>query len=245
VESLAGSDIERLVYMSSTSVYGEQEPLELPVREDVQPRPSRAYGKAKWKAEQAVWAAGSAGLPVVVLRPVSVYGPRNVKLLASVVLDAAIERFAGQSELVVAADPVELRLVHIDDVVRASMHLARHEGAEGRAFNVVFPEYPTNHRIVDILAPAFDMTPVLSDTREPPLSYAQRAATRSEMLGSGMRPDILLTEERFRLLGKANINNRLSGEALSSTGFTFRDDNLDAPIESTVEWYRDNRWILG
>ncbi|MDQ2728355.1 MAG: SDR family oxidoreductase, partial [Actinomycetota bacterium] len=119
--SLLGTDVERLVYLSSTSVYGEEEQLALPVREDVEPRPSRGYGKAKWRAEQVVWSAGASGLAVVVLRPVSVYGPGNVKLLGSTILDAAIDRFAGRQRLLVHAQPVEMRLVHIDDVVRASL----------------------------------------------------------------------------------------------------------------------------
>ena len=152
--SLAGTDVERLVYVSSTSVYGEEEQLALPVSEDTEPRPSRAYGKAKWQAEQAIWSASEAGLAVVVLRPVSVYGPGNVKLLGSAILDAAIERFAGRRSLEVHAEPVEVRLVHIDDVVGAALHLAVHDGAVGRAFNVVFPQYPTSHRIAEIVAGA-------------------------------------------------------------------------------------------
>ncbi|MEA2669419.1 MAG: GDP-mannose 4,6 dehydratase, partial [Chloroflexota bacterium] len=52
----AAGGLERFVHMSSTSVYGEAEQLPLPVREDVECHPSRGYGKAKWGAEQQVWA---------------------------------------------------------------------------------------------------------------------------------------------------------------------------------------------
>lgn len=242
--SLLGSDVERLVYVSSTSVYGEEEQLALPVREDVQPRPSRGYGKAKWQAEQAVWSAGESGLPVVVLRPVSVFGPGNIKLLASTILDAAIERAAGRQSLPVQAEPVEVRLVHIDDVVRASLHVAGHGGAVGAAYNVVFPQYPTNHRIVEIVGRALGMTPELSDDPACGLDHRERTARRSEMLGRGMNPDILLTEQRFRFLRRANRNNRLSVDALLSTGFRFTGTDVAAPIEQVVTWYEDNRWIM-
>ena len=40
--------------------------LPLPVREDVEPNASRGYGKAKWGAEQEVWARSRDGMPVVV-----------------------------------------------------------------------------------------------------------------------------------------------------------------------------------
>ena len=39
--------LERFLYMSSTSVYGEEVQLPSPVPEDVERHPSRGYGKAK------------------------------------------------------------------------------------------------------------------------------------------------------------------------------------------------------
>lgn len=244
VAALDGSDVQRLVYLSSTSVYGEAEQLPIPVREDMEPHPSRGYGKAKWQAEQEVWAAGEGGLAVVVLRPVSVYGPANIKLLGSAILDTAIERYAGRRTLPVHAEVIEQRLVHIDDVVRALLHLARCDGVAGRAFNVVMPDYPTNHRIVEILGGLFDLTPELSADPKCGPSYEERARFRAEMISRGMQPDILLTDERFRFMGKANRNNRLSVDALLSSGFRFEHTALEESIRRTVDWYRANRWIV-
>ena len=59
-----------------------------------------------------------------------------------------------------------------------------------------------------------------------------------------MEPHILLTKERFRFLRKSNRNNRLSVDALLSTGFTFQETDLEASIARTITWYRDHRWIL-
>ncbi|MGH9280475.1 MAG: NAD-dependent epimerase/dehydratase family protein, partial [Acidimicrobiales bacterium] len=118
----ATKSVERALHMSSTSVYGEEEQLPSPVPETVEPHPSRGYGKAKWATEQVVWRHGREGLPVVVVRPVSVHGPGTIKLLASAILDVAVERFMGRDELVVYRPAVEQRLVHIDDLVRACLH---------------------------------------------------------------------------------------------------------------------------
>ena len=236
--------LERVVYMSSTSVYGEQTQLPLPVREDVELHPSRAYGKAKWRTEQVVWAAGAAGLPVLVVRPVSVYGPGNIKLLASAVLDVAIERFAGRETILVPPTEVEQRLVHIDDVIRACLHLAGHPGSVGGAYNLVFPSYPSSHRVAAILAGELGLAVGVSADPECGPSYEERATAHRAMLAAGMRPDILLTKERFRFMGKANPNNRLSVDALLATGFCFADDDLDTGIRRTIAWYLDQRWIL-
>lgn len=239
----AGAAVDRFVHMSSTSVYGEEEQLPSPVPESIEPHPSRGYGKAKWGAEQQVWKAVAAGLPAVVLRPVTVYGPGNVKLLASAILDAAIEAEAGLDRFEVPAVAIEQRLLHIDDLVAATVHVAGSESATGRAFNVVLPHYPTSHELAGSIAAGFGLTVELSDNAEPGLAYQARAQTHARMVAAGMRPEILLTTERLRLMGKANRNNRLSVEALEGTGFRFAQTDLQAGIATTIAWYRANRWL--
>jgi nucleoside-diphosphate-sugar epimerase len=236
--------IERVVHMSSTSVYGEEEQLPQPVTEDVEPRPSRGYGKAKWRTEQVVQEAGRAGLPTVVLRPVSVYGPGNVKLLASAILDVAIESFTGATRVPVPADPVEQRLVHIDDLLRATVHVARAEGAVGRTFNVVDDRYPTSHEIARTIAADLGVGVDLDEDPDAGPSYDDRRRAHEAMVEQGMQPHILLTRERFRFLRKANRNNRVSVDALRSTGFQLRKTDLGMGVAETIGWYRDHRWIL-
>jgi len=236
--------LQRVVQMSSTSVYGEEEQLPQPVREDVEPRPSRGYGKAKWRTEQVVQEFGRAGLPVVVLRPVSVYGPGNVKLLASAILDVALEASLGATTVAVAAEPIEQRLVHIDDLIRATAHVAGAEGAVGGTFNVVDGRYPTSHEIARILAGHFDVAVEPADDPDAGPTYEERKQAHEAMVERGMKPHILLTKERFRFMRKANRNNRVSIDALLSTGFELQETDLEAAIGRTIAWYRDHRWIL-
>jgi nucleoside-diphosphate-sugar epimerase len=240
----APAGLERALYMSSTSVYGEEVQLPVPVEEDAEPCPSRSYGKAKWEAEQEVWGRGEAGMPVVVLRPVSVFGPGNTKLLGSAVLDVAMEAWAGLGTLAVHARPVEQRLIHIDDLVRATLHLAGHEGAVDHAYNIVAEEYPSSHEVARILAGAFAMEVELDDDPHCGPSYEEREPIHRQMLERGMRPHILLTEQRFRFMGKTNRNNRLSVDALLGTGFRFTRGDLEPAIRQTIEWYRQNRWVI-
>ncbi|MBW3610576.1 MAG: NAD(P)-dependent oxidoreductase [Actinobacteria bacterium] len=240
----APATLARVVHMSSTSVYGEEVQLPVPVPEDVQPHPSRGYGKAKWEAEQEMWAKAEAGMAVVVLRPVSTFGPGNVKLLGSAVLDTAIEAWAGLATLAVAARPVEQRLVHIDDLVGASLHLAEHEEAVGHAYNVVAEQYPSSHDVARILAGAFGMEVELDDQADCGLAYEDRAAIHAQMLEHGMAPHIFLTEQRFRFMAKENRNNRLRVDALLGTGFRFAHSDLEPAIQTTIDWYREHRWVI-
>ncbi len=241
----AAPALDRMLHMSSTSIYGEEVQLPLPVHEDVEAHPSRGYGKAKWATEEVVREHGRGGLPAVILRPVTVYGPGNVKLRASAVLDVAIEHALGLEAVEVAPEPIEQRLVHIDDLVRAAVHLATAEGAVGRAFNVVSESYPSSHEVARTIAKGFGMAVRLSDHADgggPP--YEDRRRAHAEMVSRGMDPSILFTEQRFRFLAKANRNNRVSIDALLGTGFRFRQTDLEASIAHTLEWYRARRWVI-
>jgi nucleoside-diphosphate-sugar epimerase len=236
----SGGRLERFVHMSSTSVYGEEEQLPVPVREDVEPSPSRGYGKAKWAAEQHVWERGREGVPVVVLRPVTVYGPGAVKLLASAILDTAVERAAGLPRLAVAAEPMEQRLVHVDDLVAACVHLAQVPDAVGRAFNVVDGVYPSSHDVARVLAQCFGMEVEIGGEG---LDEERRRKVHAHLVDQGMEPRILFTPDRLRLMGKTNRNNRLSTEALESTGFRFARTDFAAAVADNVDWYRAARWL--
>jgi nucleoside-diphosphate-sugar epimerase len=234
----------RFVHMSSTSVYGEDEPLPVPVPEDVEVHPSRGYGKAKWGAETKVWEAGAVGMPVVVLRPVSVYGPGAVKLVASAILDVAIERRAGLERVAVWREPVEQRLLHVDDLVGATLHLATSDEAPGRAFNITSGVYPTSLEVAGALAEEFDMALEPVDDRECGLSHDERQEVWKAMVADGMTDDILLTPQRFRFMAKANRNNRLALDALASTGYSLRHTDTRAGIAAAVAWYRSHRWVI-
>jgi len=243
----AETGFERFLYMSTTAVYGEEVQLPVPVLESVEPHPSRGYGKTKWEAEQVVARFGEKGVPVVTLRPVSTYGPTNVKLLGSAILDVAIERYGAYENLMVANAPVEQRLVHVDDLVAATIHLMEHEDAVGRTFNVTSGQYPTSHEIGRILASEFAMVMELCDEGaddECGPSYEERGEIRDRMLGEGMTDDIFFTEERFRFMRKQNRNNRLSIDALLATGFELGETDLEASIVDTIGWYRRHRWVL-
>ena len=68
--------LERLVYASSSSVYGDDAPM--PMREDALPQPVSPYGVTKLAAEQLCYLYYvNDGVPTVSLRYFTVYGPRQ------------------------------------------------------------------------------------------------------------------------------------------------------------------------
>ena len=68
--------IERIVYASSSSIYGDR--VAMPMREDARPQPVSPYGVTKLAAEQLCYLYHvNYGVPAVSLRYFTVYGPRQ------------------------------------------------------------------------------------------------------------------------------------------------------------------------
>ncbi len=76
LERYRGRPLERFVYASSSSVYGDAE--RYPTDEDLLPRPFSPYGVTKLAGEHLTLLYGrNFGLPVAALRYFTVYGPRQ------------------------------------------------------------------------------------------------------------------------------------------------------------------------
>lgn len=95
LEACVDRPLERLVYASSSSVYGDE--VTIPMREDALPRPVSPYGVTKLAAEQLCHLYYvNYGVPTVSLRYFTVYGPRQRP-------DMGFHRFLGA---VLAGRPV-------------------------------------------------------------------------------------------------------------------------------------------
>ena len=123
----AAGTVERFVYASSSSVYGDT--TDLPMRETSRPRPFSPYGVTKLAAEHlAELYRENFGVPTVSLRYFTVYGPRQRP-------DMGFHRFIARllrgEPLPVYGDGEQTRdFTFIDDIVEANL-LSLNEGAAG------------------------------------------------------------------------------------------------------------------
>ncbi len=132
LEALVGTSIERFVYASSSSVYGDHVPL--PVREDAYLQPLSPYGVSKLAAEHLAnlyWA--NYGVPAVSLRYFTVYGPRQRP-------DMAFHRFLmavnqGQPIPVYGDGEQTREFTFVGDIVQATLAAGR-QGPAGGVYNV-------------------------------------------------------------------------------------------------------------
>lgn len=124
---------KRLVYASSSSVYGDAE--RLPTPESAMPRPMSPYGVTKLSGEHLcqVYNANY-GIETVSLRYFTVYGPRQRPDMAfSLFCRAAL---AGQP-IEVFGDGTQTRdFTFVSDIVTATRAASTAEGVAGDVFNV-------------------------------------------------------------------------------------------------------------
>jgi UDP-glucuronate 4-epimerase len=133
LEAASAQELQRFVYASSSSIYGQAE--RLPTSEDVLPRPFSPYGMTKLSGEHLCLAYhANYGVPAVTLRYFSVYGPRQRP-------DMAFNRFcraALQGERIqVLGDGRQTRdFTFVADVVEATRAAATIPNLEGRVYNI-------------------------------------------------------------------------------------------------------------
>ncbi len=122
LERYRDARLERFVYASSSSVYGDAE--RFPTPEDALPRPYSPYGVTKLAGEHLALLYGrNFGLPVTALRYFTVYGPRQRP-------DMAFHRFCRAlllgEEITVYGDGHQSRdFTFVDDAIEANLRAWR------------------------------------------------------------------------------------------------------------------------
>jgi UDP-glucuronate 4-epimerase len=122
----------RLIYASSSSVYGDA--AQLPVYEDAPLHPVSPYGASKAMVEMLSGAyIRSYGLEAVGLRYFTVYGPRQRPDMA---FARFIEAGLADREISIYGDGSQLRdFTYVEDAVRATV-VAAERGRTGAVYNV-------------------------------------------------------------------------------------------------------------
>jgi nucleoside-diphosphate-sugar epimerase len=147
LEALREHPVERLVFASSSSVYGDAEMF--PTKESALPRPVSPYGMTKLAAEHLVFVYNrNFGVPVTSLRYFTVYGPRQRP-------DMAFHRFM---EALVEGDEIEIygdgeqtrEFTFITDAVDGTVKAAT-AGVVGQVINLGGGSRVTVNRVLDTL----------------------------------------------------------------------------------------------
>jgi predicted glycosyltransferase/nucleoside-diphosphate-sugar epimerase len=134
--------IRRLVYASSSSIYGN---APQPIAESAFPRPVSPYGASKLLGEHLVGVHALRGLPVVTLRYFSVYGPRQrPDMTVHRFIEAALDRRA----IKIHGDGEQTRhMTYVADAVAATVAAITAPLEPGTVLNVAGAQAVTLQRL--------------------------------------------------------------------------------------------------
>ena len=183
--------LERFVYSSSSSVYGDHTPM--PMREDALPQPVSPYGVSKLAAEQLCYLYFSNyGVPTVSLRYFTVYGPRQRpdmgfhKFLRATILGEPITLYGDGDQT--------RDFTFVSDAVSANVAAAA-RGVPGRVYNIGGGSRVTVNEVLQMIGRIAGRTPLITvdpvqkgDMRH---TYADTSLARADL---GYTPTVGLEE---------------------------------------------------
>jgi UDP-glucose 4-epimerase len=187
----AAPALERIVYASSSSVYGDG--VAMPMREDALPQPVSPYGVTKLAAEQLCYLYfANYGVPTVSLRYFTVYGPRQRP-------DMGFHKFLRAAlrgdAITVYGDGEQTRdFTFVHDAVAATA-AAGVRGVPGRVYNIGGGSRVTINQVFEMIGrvsgrpPRIDVDPAQKgDMRH---TYADTSLAQADL---GFRPTVELEE---------------------------------------------------
>lgn len=153
--SARDSEVRRVVYASSSSVYGATETL--PKHEELPATPISPYAVAKLAGEGYCRSFSQVyGLETVALRYFNVFGPRQDPLsqYAAVIPNFITACLDGRAPKVFGDGEQSRDFTFVGDVVRANLLAAEAKGVSGRCFNIAAGKRITINHLVDAVRSA-------------------------------------------------------------------------------------------
>jgi len=179
--------VKKVVYASSSSVYGDNP--DLPKMEDFPVRPISPYALTKYAGErycQIFW--NIYGLPTTCLRYFNVFGPKqNPFSQYSAVIPKFIDCFLqNESPVILGTGEQSRDFTFVDNVVAANLLAAKSEKGNGEVFNIACNERTSLNELVGLLSKISgkDINPEYKDARAGDVLHSQADISKiGEFLG--------------------------------------------------------------
>ena len=225
-------DLRRFVYVSSLAAVGPSEDGK-PVTDHAPPRPVTHYGRSKLAAEEAVLAARDR-IPVTVIRPPLIYGPRDKETLAFFTsVRNGVLPMTGDGRNT-------LSVVYGKDCAAACVRAAVSDSVpSGRAYFVEDGEVLVWRDALDAIEKALGKRAFVRFGL--PLGLVKAAAAATQLYGKLTNTAQMLTLDKVRELRQRHwvCEGRGAREELGWAPSV----RWAQGVAETVEWYRQAGWL--
>ncbi|MDO6388659.1 NAD-dependent epimerase/dehydratase family protein [Pontibacter sp. BT731] len=228
--AVADIPLKKFVFISSLAALGPVVYSDTtPIHEQSKAQPVTAYGKSKLLAEQ--YLAEIKDLPLVVLRPTAVYGPREKDIFIVLkTLNLGLEPY-------ISTKPQWLSFVYVKDLARAviqalgaGMHHASYNLSDGNSYDR-YALATITKRILGKKAIRFHVPMGVVNVMARLLEAAYAASSKMPVLN----------KEKLNELAAENWNCSID-RIRQDLGFVPEYD-LEKGLAHTLKWYKENNWL--
>ncbi|MBI5252359.1 MAG: NAD(P)-dependent oxidoreductase, partial [Desulfomonile tiedjei] len=227
----SGDRLNRFVLVSSQAAVGPAKDGASPVSESDPPRPVSSYGRSKLEAEKLVLSYGDR-LPVTVIRPPTVFGPRDTDVLD--VFRLARFRLAP----CLAGPDRFVSIIYVEDLVEAIYAACVSPNASSKVYFAANPEPVVWRLFVLEVARICGYSAISVPV---PLPAVKIAAAAGDLVCKLTGSAPLFRSEKFEEM------KQIAWVCSSEKAYRDLDWAPKTPIakaiEKTAAWYRKRRWI--
>lgn len=219
---------KKLVFISSLAAVGPASDPTKAILETDEPKPVTAYGRSKLLAEQVL---KKTGIPLVILRPTAIYGPRDKDIFIMIkTVSQGLDPYIGRIQQ-------QLSFVHGRDVADLAMKAILNPQSGG-IFHVTDGATYSRYRLSDITKKLL----VKKAWRfHIPLPFVRCMAFVMEKVQGWRNKPAVLNREKLNELAAENWSCDVR-KAQSELGFQPKY-NLESGLEDTINWCRENKWL--
>jgi nucleoside-diphosphate-sugar epimerase len=230
LEACKGQGLSRFIHMSSLGVYEARHHDGTDETETLPKRHRDSYSQSKVEAEQlAQHYYKEFGVPVVILRPGFIYGPRDRTVMPRIIdgLRQGRLRYPGGGMRA-------LNTIFVANLVDAVFLAVDKDKAVGEVYNLTDGELVSKRKFIETIADAMGLP---HPTRRPPLWLAWTVTWFAEQLAHlrGATEAPLFNFARLKFMGY-NLDFSIE-KAMNELGYRPRV-NFEEAISETMAWYK-------
>jgi nucleoside-diphosphate-sugar epimerase len=223
--------LRRFLLISSLAALRPSDASGTPVPEDAEPRPVTDYGKSKLAAERAALAKKSE-LPLVILRPPAIYGPRDREILAFFKsIKLGILPLLGSTQN-------RLSMIYGSDCASACLAALDRDVPSGSAYHV---DDGSVHTLEELIMLAESALGKKARFRfHLPRKLVETAAFGAEIYGRATNRAVMLTRDKLNELFEQWVCD--STRARNELGWQ-PQVSFEEGVTRTIAFYREAGWL--
>lgn len=223
--------VRRFVLVSSLAALRPSDGSGNPIPEDAEPRPVTEYGRSKLAAERAALEQKDA-LPLVVIRPPAIYGPRDREILAFFKsIKLGLLPLLGSTQN-------KLSMIYGSDCAAACVKALSAEVPSGTTLHIDDGAVHTMEELIVQTEAAMGRRAKIR--LHLPRRLVETAALGAELYGKATNRAVMLTRDKCNELFEQWVSDGSRARALLGWKpvVSFEDG-----IRRTVAWYRQAGWL--